>query len=444
MRRILSLLTLFIAVQTHAQVKIGGPAGAPASSAVLELSSNRLGFLPPRMTQAERGGILSPVVGLIIYQTDNNPGLYEYNGTTWVPLRSIPSGTTAGQTLLWNGTQWVTLNPGAQGQVLTSCDGSLTFTTNGVCPGSITAINCASSTSTGFLTSGVIASGVSSSIPYTGGNGGPHQGQTVTSTGVTGLTATLAPGSFATGAGSLTYTITGTPSAAGNANFAINIGGRTCTLTRNVEAPSPYPAGTVHCITGGAAVVEVTNPLTGRTWMDRNLGASRVATNSLDGDAFGDLYQWGRFSDGHQCRNSPATSTLSNSNQAPNSAFILIATTPFDWRSPQNDALWQGVNGTNNPCPTGFRIPTQAEWDAERVTWSSQNSAGAFASPLKLVNSGRRFNNSGSVENSGIRGVYWTSTINLTQANVMMFDSFSAGAVNNSRAVGNAVRCIKN
>jgi uncharacterized protein (TIGR02145 family) len=35
---------------------------------------------------------------------------------------------------------------------------------------------------------------------------------------------------------------------------------------------------------------------------------------------------------------------------------------PYDWRVPQNDNLWQGVDGTNNPCPEGWRIPTQTEW----------------------------------------------------------------------------------
>jgi hypothetical protein len=66
---------------------------------------------------------------------------------------------------------------------------------------------------------------------------------------------------------------------------------------------SPYPEGTVHCLPGGAAIVDVLNPATGKTWMDRNLGAAQLATASNDVAAYGDLYQWGRFSDGHQCRN---------------------------------------------------------------------------------------------------------------------------------------------
>ena len=116
----------------------------------------------------------------------------------------------------------------------TAYGNELSFTTTGG-TGSITAINCNSATNNGTLTSGTAASGVSSSVPYTGGNGGSYNGQTVNSTGVPGLTATLTAGNFANGSGSLTYTITGTPSTAGTASFAISIGGQNCTFTITVS-----------------------------------------------------------------------------------------------------------------------------------------------------------------------------------------------------------------
>ena len=109
--------------------------------------------------------------------------------------------------------------------------------------GTITTLNCAGATNNGTLTPGLAASGVSSVIAYTGGNSGSHTGQTVESTGVTGLTATLASGTFTASTGTLTYTVTGTPSGFGTAIFAINIGGQSCNLTRIVAGPS-FPAGT--------------------------------------------------------------------------------------------------------------------------------------------------------------------------------------------------------
>jgi serine/threonine protein kinase len=71
------------------------------------------------------------------------------------------------------------------------------------------------------------------------------------------------------------------------------------------------------------AVVNVTNPATGRVWMDRNLGASRAATSSTDAQAYGDLYQWGRAADGHQKRTSATTTTLSSGDQPGHGSFIL-------------------------------------------------------------------------------------------------------------------------
>ena len=102
--------------------------------------------------------------------------------------------------------------------------------------GAVTGINCNGATNNGILVSGTTASGVNSVISYTGGNGAAYSGQVLASTGVTGLTATLAAGNFASGSGTLTYVITGTPNSSGTASFTINIGGQSCVLTRTVAA----------------------------------------------------------------------------------------------------------------------------------------------------------------------------------------------------------------
>jgi uncharacterized protein (TIGR02145 family) len=298
----------------------------------------------------------------------------------------------------------------------------------------VNSLNCDSATHNGDLVSGVQASGVNSLIPYTGGSGS-HSGQTVNSTGVTGLTATLSAGTFAS-SGTLTYTITGTPATGGQASFAINIGGETCTLSRNVVA---------------LASDEVYNPATGRIWKDRNLGATQVATSSTDADSYGHLYQWGRGTDGHQLRTSGTTTTLSTTDQPGNNLFIYFnqgTSTDYDWRASPNNNLWQGVTGINNPCPSGFRLPTSAEWTSEINSWTSADAAGAFASPLKLPMAGFR-TVFGSLSDVGTRGSYKSATIGSFQnahATVRMF--FSSAYVDNAffsaRATGESVRCIKN
>ena len=190
-------------------------------------------------------------------------------------------------------------------------------------------------------------------------------------------------------------------------------------------------------------VVPVTNPRTGRVWMDRNLGASRAATSSTDTQAYGDLYQWGRGADGHQLRNSPTTTTLSSTDQPGHGSFILAPNSPNDWRSPRNDNLWQGVNGVNNPCPVGYRLPTEAEWNAERQSWSSSNASGAFNSPLKLPLAGFHSSSSGSFYGVGSIGRYWSSSVSGTNARLLFFSSGNAFMDSHSRAYGYSVRCIR-
>jgi uncharacterized protein (TIGR02145 family) len=187
----------------------------------------------------------------------------------------------------------------------------------------------------------------------------------------------------------------------------------------------------------------VINFTTGKIWMDRNLGAAQVATSSTDPDSYGDLYQWGRAADGHQVRTSGTTTTLSSSDTPGHGNFILAPDSPVDWRSPQNDNLWQGVSGVNNPCPAGYRLPTEAELNAERASWSSNNSAGAFASPLKLPVAGYRGGSDGSLDVVGSDGYYWSSTVDGTYSRGLYFISSGAYMYSGYRAYGRTVRCIK-
>jgi hypothetical protein len=59
------------------------------ASAVLQVSSTTKGFLPPRMTSAQRTAISSPATGLIVYQTDGVEGLWLRTSTGWVELTVV-------------------------------------------------------------------------------------------------------------------------------------------------------------------------------------------------------------------------------------------------------------------------------------------------------------------------------------------------------------------
>jgi uncharacterized protein (TIGR02145 family) len=415
-----AIMTLSVSAWSQG-VGVNETGASPDPSAILDASSTTKGFLPPRMTTTQRNAISNPAVGLLVYNT--TIGCLQINdGTPTAPL--------------WN------------------CISNIA----GFPDGAIASINCAGATHSGSLIPNQTASGVNSVIAYTGGNGGMHSGQVVNSTGVTGLTATLTVGALANGAGTLTYTITGTPTSEGTASFAINIGGQSCTLNRTVIYPT-HP--NVCNPSNPTTIVDVTNAYTGKTWMDRNLGANRAAISSTDAESYGSIYQWGRGSDGHQCVNryagdgvttSGTTNTTTNSNTPGHGNFITrgTGTSPFDWRNPQNNSLWQGVSGANNPCPSGYRLPTEAELNNERLSWvqapinSTNDAAGAFASPIKLPMAGYRARANGAPTNVGSSGWYWSSTVTGTQSKLLYFISSTATVSDSVRAEGSSVRCIKN
>lgn len=182
----------------------------------------------------------------------------------------------------------------------------------------------------------------------------------------------------------------------------------------------------------------------GECWLNRNLGASRVATAYNDSEAYGDLFQWGRLDDGHQNRNSGTTDILSSEDDPGHSNFIKAPDEPYDWRNPQNDNLWQGVNGINNPCPPDWRIPTKDEWGVELDSWFDGEYYDAYASPLKLTLPGYRHSWFDGIDMEGTFSWYWSSTVDGNiWAWYLWYDGWDAFVVDADRAIAGSVRCIK-
>ncbi|WP_316801220.1 DUF3500 domain-containing protein [Pedobacter frigidisoli] len=101
---------------------------------------------------------------------------------------------------------------------------------------SVTALNCSAASFSALATVNVAYSGTAT-VGYTGGNAVAYTaGTAISSTGVTGLTATLVAGTLASGAGNLSYTITGTPTTTGTATFPVTFGGQTCSFALTVSA----------------------------------------------------------------------------------------------------------------------------------------------------------------------------------------------------------------
>jgi uncharacterized protein (TIGR02145 family) len=189
--------------------------------------------------------------------------------------------------------------------------------------------------------------------------------------------------------------------------------------------------------------------------MDRNLGATQVATSSTDYLAYGNLYQWCRAGDGHEKINwtsssagtavNGTTTTLSNSTNPGHSLFIINSTSPYDWLNTQQSdgsLWWNGsVVGANNPCPTGYHVPTYNEWNTELTYITNSTTA---HSVMKLIMAGERYYSSGSPANAGNFGRCWSSTVNGMEAWPMGIATTSVYmSTGGHRTFGFNVRCIK-
>src|SRR5690554_2425853 len=197
------------------------------------------------------------------------------------------------------------------------------------------------------------------------------------------------------------------------------------------------------CGVAQTAVVDVVSPNTFRTWMDRNLGASQVATHLSDPESFGDLYQWGRKNDRHQCRNSLTTSLTSTVTEPNHDKFIR---TTGNWSTSTSSTLWSGPSAVNNPCPSGYRVPLRAELQAEANNWSGNKLNAAYNSFLKLPAAGYRNASDGQVNSEGTAGHYWTSETSGTSGYYLNITSSTSTTTTSTiaKASGLSVRCIKN
>ncbi|HZE85289.1 MAG TPA: tail fiber domain-containing protein, partial [Puia sp.] len=87
--RILLLLLTFIALSgLYAQnIGINATGERPDASAILDIKSDSKGLLIPRLTQSQKFSIVSPAIGLTVYQTDGfQPGFYVWDGSGWWKL----------------------------------------------------------------------------------------------------------------------------------------------------------------------------------------------------------------------------------------------------------------------------------------------------------------------------------------------------------------------
>ncbi len=203
----------------------------------------------------------------------------------------------------------------------------------------------------------------------------------------------------------------------------------------------------------------VTSADTGRQWLDRNLGATKVCTKSRDDAAeafddaayvadqkecFGDYYQWGRKTNGHEKSDSAVSDVRLESDADSGGMFIK---NPTDWRTTPDDVLWYGKDAINSICPNGFEVPTFAMLRSDTSEATGENKItdrdSAFKNFLHLPAAGYRSGISGALESRGDQGILWASDIYDSQALFVGYNHGMVFAWPTDRTHALSIRCIK-
>lgn len=213
----------------------------------------------------------------------------------------------------------------------------------------------------------------------------------------------------------------------------------------------------------------------GNEWLQQNLGSSNVATSKVDEDARGDYFQFGRWDDGHQLKNSKTSEDYPTPNNpkglgAGNALFYIYGGSPWMedyegwWANPEQNDTWTAKslaevtehNGMD-PCSainTNWEMPTKADWDkvmtTEKIFPRPQGATTtgmdrAFASNLKIAAAGSRKDE--DMAFPGERAYLWTRSMT-EEENFAWYvylgvsTASTTGFGGDAKSFGYSVRCV--
>jgi uncharacterized protein (TIGR02145 family) len=265
-------------------------------------------------------------------------------------------------------------------------------------------------------------------------------------TDITGYTVTSSPGGFSATGASSPLVVTGLTNGTAYTFTVV----ATNAVGNSVASAASGAVTPLSCSANVGGTIKV--------FACYNLGVTGTqdALSYQSGNNNGALYQWGRQTDGHEVRTS---STQAGPVSAPvDNRFITNITAPNDWINPQNNSLWLDASKTtNDPCPAGFRVPTQAQWGglfrdgttssapgtATRNTWTWTGNGFTVGSSLYLPAAGIRHVSAAALNFVGTYGYYWSSTVPGTTAYTLFFNSVNVNPGGKyTRGGGFSVRCI--
>jgi uncharacterized protein (TIGR02145 family) len=200
----------------------------------------------------------------------------------------------------------------------------------------------------------------------------------------------------------------------------------------------------LNMVGGTATAAPLTSTVLGSsgpiTFLAHNLGADTTLDPHTPVQGIhGNYYQWGRIG--------------SVADASTPGALI----TPWNTTAAANGAWSDGSKTANDPCPAGYRVPTNAQWSLVH-SYNTQTTTGTFiesetnfgaamhfgdgANRLTLPVAGRRDSSTGALNRRGNLGYYWSSTEDGTSASNLIFSSRSANTLLYNRTNGFPVRCV--